>query len=161
MWAHADAAYGGLFRMVDRGAELLPDLDQCHSITLDPHKTLFLPYGTGCLLVRDAEALRAAPASEAEYLRDVAAEGDPINFTDLPPELSRDFRGLRVWLPIALHGARAFRTALEEKLRLARLAHDELAADGRFEMIDEPQLSVVAFRLRGKGDAANKELLAR
>jgi glutamate/tyrosine decarboxylase-like PLP-dependent enzyme len=35
-------------------------MSSADSITLDPHKGLFLPYGTGCLLVRDAKSLRYA-----------------------------------------------------------------------------------------------------
>jgi aromatic-L-amino-acid decarboxylase len=163
LWVHADAAYGGFFRLVEDGPRLMPGLEQCDSITLDPHKGLFLPYGTGCLLVREREALRRAHAESADYLQDVVAEDGP-GFNDLSPELSRDFRGLRVWLPIQLHGLQAFRDSLREKLVLARWAHDELRRDGRFEILDEPQLSVVAFRLPGEGpsaDARNQELLRR
>jgi aromatic-L-amino-acid decarboxylase len=66
-----------------------------------------------------------------------------------------------VWLPLVLHGAAAFRAALEEKLTLTRLVYDTLRADTRFDVIDEPQLTVIAFRLRGKTDDANAELLRR
>ena len=155
LWVHADGAYGGFFRLVP---PLLADLSRCDSITLDPHKGLFLPYGTGCLLVRDGDALARAHQTDAVYLRDVAAPPGELNFTDLSPELSREFRGLRLWLPLRLHGVAAFREALAEKLALTRLAWERLRADPRFEMLDEPQLSVVAFRLR-KGDDA--ELLRR
>ena len=142
----------------------MPGIESCDSITLDPHKGLFLPYGTGCLLVRDGEALRRAHQETAEYLQDVQHREGSANFADLSPELSRDFRGLRVWLPIQLHGLSAFRDQLAEKLALARVAYDELRADGRFEMLDEPQLSIVAFRLRGpaaEADARGAELLRR
>jgi aromatic-L-amino-acid decarboxylase len=163
LWVHADAAYGGFFRLVPGGAALMPGIEECDSITLDPHKGLFLPYGTGCLLVRDPEALRRAHADSAHYLQDVVGEGGP-GFNDLSPELSRDFRGLRLWLPLKLHGLRAFRRALQEKLDLTRLAFLLLREDGRFLILDEPQLSVLAFRLRGEDEAAdarNAELLRR
>jgi aromatic-L-amino-acid decarboxylase len=137
----------------------LAGLERADSITLDPHKGLFLPYGTGALVVRDGEALLRAHRDSAAYLHDVRAEGEP-NFADLGPELSRDFRGLRVWLPLMLHGASAFREALAEKLRLARLAHDLLSEDTRFEILARPQTSVVAFRLRAS-DEANLALLRR
>jgi aromatic-L-amino-acid decarboxylase len=161
LWVHADAAYGGFFRLVPEGAARLRGLEECDSVTLDPHKGLFLPYGTGCLVVRDPSALRRANAVDADYLRDVASEGDLVNFSDVSPELSRDFRGLRLWLPLQLHGVRAFRAQIAEKLALARLAYERLRADARFEVLDEPQLSVVAFRLARGGDAANRELLER
>jgi aromatic-L-amino-acid decarboxylase len=80
------------------------------------------------------------------------------------PELSRDFRGLRLWLPLHLFGLDAFRDNLREKLELARWAFDELSAEPGFECLDEPQLSVVAFRYlpqRGDADAFNAALLRR
>jgi aromatic-L-amino-acid decarboxylase len=163
LWVHADAAYGGFFRLVPGGDGLMPGLPECDSITLDPHKGLFLPYGLGCLLVREGEALRRAHRAHASYMQDVLGEGGG-GFADLSPELSRDFRGLRLWLPLQLHGLPAFRAQLVEKLALARAAYEQLRADPRFEMLDEPQLSIVAFRLRGpaaEADAAGAELLRR
>jgi aromatic-L-amino-acid decarboxylase len=164
LWVHADAAYGGFFRLVAGGERLMDGIEDCDSITLDPHKGLFLPYGTGCLLVRDREALFRAHRESAGYLQDVEAAPGGVSFADLSPELSREFRGLRLWLPLQLYGLGAFREQLREKLDLARLAYDELRADLHFEMLDEPQLSVVAFRLRGpagEADAKGAELLRR
>lgn len=157
LWVHADAAYGGFFRLVPQGAARLAGLERCDSITLDPHKGMFLPYGTGCLLVRDPETLRRAHGGQAAYLQDLGhGDGGP-SFTELSPELSRDFRGLRIWLPIQLHGLRAFREQIQEKLDLARWAYDELKDEPLLEMLDEPQLSIVAFACRppaGRGAAA-------
>lgn len=165
LWLHADAAYGGFFRAVPGGERLVPGLERCDSITLDPHKGLFLPYGIGCLLVKDPDALRRAHASEAHYLQDVAAADGQVNFTDLSPELSRDFRGLRLWLPIQLHGLAAFRAQLEEKLALARRAYERLRDVPALEMLDEPQLSIVAFTVRPRPgldeSALGAELLRR
>jgi aromatic-L-amino-acid decarboxylase len=163
LWVHADAAYGGFFRLAPGGEALLRGIEDCDSITLDPHKGLFLPYGLGALLVRDGSALARAHGASASYVQDVAEEGS-LGFADLSPELSREFRGLRLWLPLMLHGVAAFREQLAEKLALARRLYEELQADPSFEVLDEPQLSVVAFRLRGPPAEAERlgpELLRR
>lgn len=151
LWLHVDGAYGGAFALCEEGRAKLRGLERADSLTLDPHKGLFLPYGTGALLVRDPEALRAAHATDAAYLRDVRGEAD---FTDLSPELSREVRGLRLWLPLQVHGVRAFREALAEKLVLARRFADGIRDLPGVELLDEPQLSTVAFRL---GDDARTE----
>jgi aromatic-L-amino-acid/L-tryptophan decarboxylase len=156
---HADAAYGGFFRLTERGCDRLTGIERADSITLDPHKGLFLPYGTGCLLVRDRELLRRAHAMGAEYLQDLQADELP-DFADLSPELSRDNRGLRVWLPLHLHGIAAFRGALDEKLDLAALVHERLSEVSELELAGRPELSTVAFRLRDTDDA-NRALLER
>ena len=147
LWAHVDGAYGGLFRIAEGGDALLPRLGEFDSLTLDPHKCLFLPYGTGALLMKDPESLRRAHATSASYLQDVTA-GESLGLTDYSPELSRDFRGIRVWLPLMLHGAGAFRDQLSEKLALTRWAYERLKGEPLFEVFDEPQLSVVALAAR-------------
>ncbi|HSD29728.1 MAG TPA: aminotransferase class V-fold PLP-dependent enzyme [Vicinamibacteria bacterium] len=163
LWVHADAAYGGFFRLAPGGEALLRGIEECDSVTLDPHKGLFLPYGLGALLVRDGSSLVRAHRESASYVQDVAEEGS-LGFADLSPELSRDFRGLRLWLPVMLHGVASFREQLTEKLALARWLYGQLRADPSFEVLDEPQLSVVAFRLRAPEAAAERlgpELLRR
>ncbi len=164
MWLHVDAAYGGFFQMTDRGRRLFAGIERADSVTLDPHKGMFLPYGTGCLLVRDGQKLRSAHQVQAEYLQDLAPEDEIPNFADYSPELSREFRGLRVWLPLQLHGVDAFRAALDEKLDLTQVLYRELAATPGFELPWEPQLTVVPFRYRPDGgdpEAFNRALLER
>ncbi|MFI6787998.1 pyridoxal-dependent decarboxylase [Nonomuraea sp. NPDC050383] len=95
MWFHVDAAYGGGFQLTERGHARLRGIEQADSITFDPHKSLFLPYGTGVLLVRDPAVLRAAHAGDGHYLQDLHPwEGLP-DHGHLGVELTREFRGLR------------------------------------------------------------------
>lgn len=167
LWLHADAAYGGFFALTERGRRVLRGLERADSITLDPHKGLFLPYGTGSLLVRDGAALERAHALGAEYLPELRDDEEFVDFCQLSPELSRPFRGLRVWLPFKLAGAGAFRQQLDEKLDLAHWACERLREIEGIEIVAEPQLSIVAFRLRRAGldaegtNRLNRELLER
>jgi aromatic-L-amino-acid decarboxylase len=120
LWLHVDAAYGGPFQLTAHGRGLFHGIELADSITLDPHKAFFVPYGTGALLVRDGARLRDAHHVPADYLQDLDGPEGPIpNASEYSMELSRDFRGLRLWLPLKLHGFAAFRAALEEKLELA------------------------------------------
>jgi aromatic-L-amino-acid decarboxylase len=162
LWLHVDAAYGGFFRLTDRGRDRLRGIERADSLVLDPHKSLFLPFGTGCLLVRDGRLLAAAhtpDADDAPYLQDLAASALP-DFADHGPELTREFRGLRLWLPLHLHGVAAFRAALDEKLDLAGHAHEQLSGMPPLAVLGPPDLSTVAFRCHA-GDAATTELLRR
>jgi aromatic-L-amino-acid/L-tryptophan decarboxylase len=171
LWFHVDAAYGGPFRLTERGRALFEGIDLADSITIDPHKCMFLPYGTGCLLVRDGPKLREAHYSHGDYLQDLAPEGEIPNFTEYSAELSRDFRGLRLWLPIKLHGMAAFRDALDEKLDLAEHLYEALAETPGFELPVKPDLTVIPFRYVPRGangprsdeevDAFNRALLER
>jgi aromatic-L-amino-acid decarboxylase len=170
LWLHADAAYGGFFMLTERGRQALTGLARADSITLDPHKGLFLPYGTGCLLVRNLDDLKKAHDMDGVYMPSLSDDPDFLDFSQISPELSRDFRGLRVWLPLQLHGVGAFSEALDEKLDLAQFAAGQLRAiddklEDNLEIVAEPQLSIVVFRLRRAGldqqatNALNKRLL--
>ncbi len=168
LWFHVDAAYGGFFLLTERGRRVMRGIERADSATLDPHKALFLPYGTGSLVVRDGERLRQAHALTAEYLPAMQAESEFVDFCQISPELSRPARGLRVWLPLKLHGAAAFRRALDEKLDLAAWAAQQLhELEPAIRVVAEPQLSTVAFRLDRPGthpaglNRLNREFLAR
>jgi aromatic-L-amino-acid decarboxylase len=146
-WYHVDAAYGGFFLLTEHGRTVLAGIERSDSVVLDPHKSLFLPWGSGMVLVRDVGLMAAAHEGSGSYMQD-ADRGDPgemISPSDVSPELSRPFRALRMWLPLVLLGTAPFRAALEEKLLLARYFRAEVQALG-FQAGPEPDLSIVTFR---------------
>jgi aromatic-L-amino-acid decarboxylase len=147
LWFHVDGAYGGAFQLTDRGRAALAGIDRADSIVIDPHKGLSLPFGTGVLLVARTESLRAAYGMSGPYLRDVPVDPQIPDYSALGLELTREFRGLRLWLPLHVHGTDAFRASLNEKLDLARAAYEDLVADPYLELPWTPELSTVTFRL--------------
>ena len=161
-WLHVDGAYGGLFALCDEGKALLGGIEQADSVALDPHKTLFLPYGTGAALVRDGKLLQDAFNASGEYIRPLGESEVGPSPADLSPELTRHFRALRLWLPLQMAGIAAFRAAQAEKLALARYFHARLSELEGFDAGPEPQLSVVAFRYlpkTGDVDEFNERLM--
>jgi len=164
LWFHIDGAYGGLFALCDEGRSMLACLEQADSVALDPHKTLYLPYGTGAVLARDGANLARSFGASADYMRPFSESPVGPSPSDLSPELTRHFRALRLWLPLQIAGVAAFRAATSEKIWLARYFHQCLEAVPGFETAGPPDLSVVAFRYRpaiGDTDDFNDRLLAR
>ncbi|MEA3063439.1 MAG: aromatic-L-amino-acid/L-tryptophan decarboxylase [Sphingomonadales bacterium] len=163
-WLHVDGAYGGLFMLCPEGRETLAGIERADSLALDPHKTMFLPYGTGAALVRDGQKLKDAFSATAAYLEPLGPSSVGPEPADMSPELTRHFRGLRLWLPLQLAGVGAFRAAQSEKIGLARYFHARLSEMERWDAGPAPDLSVVAFRYRprtGDPDAFNEALLRR
>ena len=152
LWHHVDGAYGAFFHLVEPLRPLLAGLPRADSLTLDPHKGLFLPYGTGALLVRDGAALRAVHQVQASYMPPAVDQEfyDPAQYG---PELSRGFPGLRVWLTIKTFGAARIRTAIAEKRALAVAAAERLAAVPGINLVAPPQLSLFAFCLNPTGSS--------
>jgi glutamate/tyrosine decarboxylase-like PLP-dependent enzyme len=124
---------------------MLKGIERSDSTVLDPHKSLFLPWGSGIVLVRDVRFLAATHAYEGEYMQDALREPGEISPADVSPELTKPFRALRMWLPLILLGTKPFEAALDEKLLLARYFHEKIGKLG-FEAGPEPDLSVVTYR---------------
>jgi aromatic-L-amino-acid/L-tryptophan decarboxylase len=160
-WYHIDAAYGGFFILTEEGKAKLEGLHLADSLIIDPHKGLFLPYGLGVVLVKDVNDLKRSFSFNASYMQDAFAAPDELSPAELSPELTKHFRGLRLWLPLKLHGLAPFRACLEEKLLLAKYFYNEVSEIG-FESDIEPELSVVTYRYvprSGDADAFNKQIL--
>ena len=161
LWFHVDAAYGGFFLLAESARKQFSGIEKSDSVVLDPHKGLFLPYGSGALVVKDAEKLAAAHKYSANYMKDTEIDSGIYSPADLSPELSKHFRGLRMWLPLKLHGVNAFRSSLEEKLQLAMYAWERLSEIEEIEMGPKPQLTVFMFRWKpknGDADELNRQL---
>ena len=167
-WLHVDAAYGGFFLLTDdvphpEGGtvdQAYRGIERSDSVAIDPHKGLFLPYGLGALLIKDVDALNASHYYKANYMQDVVAMPDEPSPADLSPELTKHFRGLRMWLPLQLLGVAPFKAALTEKLWLCRYFYQEIQQLG-FEVGPEPELSVCIYRYvpeHGDTNAFNQAL---
>jgi glutamate/tyrosine decarboxylase-like PLP-dependent enzyme len=145
IWFHIDAAYGGFFMLVEDQKQKLAGIDRADSITIDPHKGLFLAYGLGAVIVKDIETLKKSHYYQANYMQDATEILDEPSPADLSPELTKHFRGLRMWLPLQLFGINVFRKALEEKILLCQYFYQKISDLG-FEVGPEPELSVCIYR---------------
>lgn len=171
LWLHADAAYGGFAALTARGAALLSGLGRCDSLALDPHKWLWVPFECGSLLARDPARLRAAFATDPDYLRDVAggahagAFDDPararVNFADYGEQLTRQSRALKVWLGVRHYGLAALRAAMDRTLDLAEYAERLVRAEPALEVLSPAQLGILCFRVRPSPGATPADADAR
>lgn len=157
LWLHVDGAYGALAAAAPSGAWMRAGLASADSLSLDPHKWLFVPIDTSCLLVRDPDFLRRLFNVVPEYLKVSAAEQQdvhqPMQHTI---ELSRRFRALRLWMALKTYGARSIRSKIEEHLALARMLASWVEAEPGFELAAPVETSTVAFRYGSPGLASGE-----
>jgi glutamate/tyrosine decarboxylase-like PLP-dependent enzyme len=161
LWFHVDGAYGAFFILTKHGKKILKGIERSDSLVMDPHKGLFLPYGSGVVLVKNSKQMQHSHYYRANYMQDALSSVEELSPADLSPELTKHFRGLRLWLPLKLHGLKPFKAALEEKLLLARYFHSEVQKLG-FEAGPAPELSVVTYRFvpsSGDANAFNEKLV--
>ena len=165
VWLHADAAYGGFAMLAPSARAQFKGLEQVDSMSLDPHKWLFVPVDSGCVLVRDAAALRRAFSYAADYVDVVATpEMSEYAFWDYGPELTRRFRALKIWFALKAYGTRAIAAVVERNIQLAHRLAALIDESDDFERLAPVTLSIVCFRyVRGGGDldVRNRELMLR
>lgn len=164
LWLHIDAAYGGFFLLTEEGRDVIRGLERSDSIVVDPHKGLFLPYGTGVAIVKEGRQLAESHQYTATYLQDALHHQEEMSPADISPELTRHFRGMRLWLPLKVHGLAAFRACIAEKIWLARYFWERLGEWKGMERGPYPDLSVVLYRYvpaSGDADAFNEALIKR
>ncbi len=153
VWLHVDGAYGLPAATTPSAGHLFVGLDRVDSVTLDAHKWLFLPKACGVLLVRRREDLFEAFSHEESYIPHERSTGHMV---DITLEYSRPFRALKLWLAFRAHGAQAFRDAVEENLRQARLLYELVLANDRLEpLCGPPPLSIVPYRHVGAAGDLN------
>ncbi|MEM7332003.1 MAG: aminotransferase class V-fold PLP-dependent enzyme [Chloroflexota bacterium] len=162
IWFHVDGAYGAAFMLCEEGRSRLAGIELSDSMIIDPHKGFFMPWGTGIVLVKDRRHLYEAHHDSASYMQDALDLIEELSPADLSPELSKHFRGVRMWLHLKLFGVAPFRAALAEKIELARYFYEKLKELDGFEVGPYPDLSVVTYRYlpkQGDVDDFNRQLL--
>lgn len=161
MWYHVDGAYGGLFALVDEIRHKFKGIELSDSVVMDPHKGLFIPYGTGVVIVKRAENLVRPFDHSGNYMQDAYDLQEELSPCDISLELTKPFRALRLWLPLKLAGLAPFRASLEEKLLLTRYFHQEIQKIDGFEAGPDPDLSIATFRYIDceNPDQFNKQLV--
>lgn len=150
LWLHVDGAYGAAAALSPQARARLWGLGLADSLTVDPHKWLFQPYGIGCCFVREGRLLEETFRVNPEYLRDLEPRAGEVNFCDLGPELTRPFRALKLWMTIQIFGMDELVAAIERGLSLAERAEALLRERG-FEMVTAAQLGVLTFRYAPEG----------
>lgn len=147
-WFHVDGAYGAAFKLVAAFNPLFKGIERSDSLVIDPHKGLFLAYGLGIVLVKNVDALAKSHYYNANYMQDAKVDNSmDWSPADLSPELTKHFRGMRMWLSFKLFGMNAFRASIEEKHLLAKYFWVRMKEEG-FELGPEPALSVVIYRFQ-------------
>jgi aromatic-L-amino-acid decarboxylase len=162
VWFHIDGAYGAAVALLPEHHAVAETLQTADSLTLDPHKWLYAPFESGCILTRHLDSLRRAFSAEADtgagYMQDIPM--DEVNLFERGPELSRGNRALKLWMLFRSVGVDAIRAAIRKDLQLCQLACEQLRKDPRIHIVTEPSLSMFTFTVEG-GEPAGRKLVDR
>jgi len=148
LWFHVDGAYGAPGALDPTKEKLFRAMGRADSLSLDPHKWLYVPVDAGCLLFRDDEAFRAALSSQdAEYIKTHGySDDEAFAFWDYGIELSRRFRAMKVWLTLRYYGVRKIAEAVSDDMKLAAYLGQLVDEADDFELLAPVELSICCFR---------------
>jgi glutamate/tyrosine decarboxylase-like PLP-dependent enzyme len=147
LWMHVDAAYGGAAVLAPELRPLLAGIERADSISFDPHKWLYTPQSSACLLVRDPATLLRSFSIDAAYVReDANLSGRGLNIGELGPQWSRAFMALKVWLSLAAHGTEAYGRRIAHDVELARYLDERVREHPDLEPMCPVTLSIACYR---------------
>ena len=171
LWFHVDGAYGAPGILDTRKAHLFRGLERADSVSLDPHKWLYVPVDAGCLLFRDPNPVKATFITEdADYIKVHGhSDDEAFAFWDYGVELSRRFRALKVWLTLRYYGVRRIAEAVSNDISLAAYMGELVSAADDFELLAPVELSICCFRYVPPGmknrdsrlDQLNERIMSR
>jgi glutamate/tyrosine decarboxylase-like PLP-dependent enzyme len=160
LWFHVDGAYGAPGVLDEGKKDLFAGLERADSVSLDPHKWLYVPVDAGCLLFRDAEsAMNAFSTEDADYIKTHGySDEEAFAFWDYGVELSRRFRALKVWLTLQYYGTRRIAEAIAEDISLAAYLGELVSKAEDFELLAPVELSICCFRYVPRAGMSDTDL---
>ena len=164
VWLHVDAAYGGAAAILPEMRHILRGCELADSLTVNPHKWLFVPVDCSALYLRDPDVVRRAFAYTLDILK--TSEGDgATNLMDYGPALGRRFRALKLWMVLRYFGRAGLADRIREHIRLAKLFAAWVDQHPNWERMAPTEFSTVCFRYRRAGasetalDLVNQRIL--
>lgn len=156
VWLHVDAAYGGGLLVSPAHRALLDGIAAADSVTVDFHKTFFLPVAASALLLRDGGGFRHS-AVHADYLNPSDDHGHAGGRTnghatggapavDKSLQTTRRFDALKLWMTLRVLGAEGIGRLLDASIDSARRIAHCVEQDPELELVRRPELSTVLFR---------------
>jgi glutamate/tyrosine decarboxylase-like PLP-dependent enzyme len=147
IWFHVDGAYGLAALCAPSVRPKFNGVENADSLIVDPHKWLFAPFDACALIYRDPNLAREVHTQHASYL-DTLQDGN-WNPSDYAIHLTRRTRGLPFWFSLADYGTDAYSEAMEQSLEVAKYAAKKVNEHPNLELLQEPELSIVAFTRKG------------
>jgi glutamate/tyrosine decarboxylase-like PLP-dependent enzyme len=147
-WFHVDAAYGGALALSEKHKTLLQGIERADSITVDPHKWMFVPFACGAVLVREgARVLRDAFDITPEYLSEDRGGADvEYDFFRYGQLGTRRFNALKIWMALKFMGTSGYAEIIERQIELTRYLAARIEALEGFVRVGEVETAVCCFR---------------
>lgn len=144
LWLHIDAAYGGAITISHLYQKHLKGIHLADSITLDLHKWFSVPMGASLFLTQNTHILHQSFGVKTNYM---PADGDATKIVDPyihSMQWSRRFIGLKVYLPLVIHGWEGYQETINHQVKMGDLFRDLLIKKG-WHIKNDSVLPIICF----------------
>jgi glutamate/tyrosine decarboxylase-like PLP-dependent enzyme len=141
VWLHIDACHGGALLFSSKYRNNLLGIEQSDSVSIDPHKGLFLPYPLSFVMFKCRDTLTQFTRYESEVRSGSTWDLGYIN----PFYGSRGFESLKLWLTIKTIGLDNLERIIDDRQDNAHFAYGLVARTGYFSVFNEMSLYRMAF----------------
>lgn len=150
-WFHVDGAYGGALALSEKHKHRLRGIERADSVTIDPHKWMFVPFACGAVLVRGGgDVLRDGFDITPEYLSE---RRDHLGGADVEYDFfrygqlgTRRFNALKLWMALKFLGTRGYGEIIERQIELTNYFASRLDELKDFTPIGKVETAVCCFR---------------
>ncbi|KAK3792870.1 hypothetical protein RRG08_039804 [Elysia crispata] len=163
VWMHIDAAYAGSAAICPEFRYLINGVEYSTSFCLNPHKWLHVNLLCSAMWIKDRELITEPFNVDPVYLRNHNLNGDVKmpDYRHWTIQLSRPFTSLKLWFVLRMYGVQQLQERIRKDVKLAKQFEALVRNDHRFEIVAQVVLGVVCFKLKGKNNDVNEELLKR
>ncbi len=169
LWLHIDGAFGIWARLLREYDTRLKGVALADSIAFDFHKWMYAPYAVACAMTRHPQRHKETFTVPGPYLRgdERGVMAKARNFGDYGIELGRDFRALKLWMALKVHGADKFSRLIRQNIDQARYLGKIIEESKYLELVTDIELNVVCFRAIAEQwsneniDELNREIVLR
>lgn len=158
---HADAAYGGYFRLIsskNQKLKLFNLISECDSITFDPHKQGLQPYGCGCVIFRDSSVGRYYK-HDSPYTYFTSKE---LHLGEISVECSRaGAAAAALWFTHKIFPLQAeigMGPIIQKTMEAAQLFADYLENSSKFSLYINPETNIVTYFPKSKSTSEISKL---
>jgi len=138
---HVDAAWGGPTLFSRSYKSLLKGIEKADSVTLDAHKQLYVPMGSGLVVFKDPKKLKSI-AHHAQYV--VRRGSKDLGSTTL--EGSRPGMAMLIHSGLKIIAKEGYEILIDQGINKARAFAKMIDADSEFEIISYPELNIITYR---------------
>ena len=138
---HVDAAWGGATLFSNKHKALLKGIERADSVTIDAHKQMYVPMGSGIVLFKQPEL-----ASEIEHHAEYVLRKGSKDLGSHTLEGSRPGMAMLVYSALKVLGRQGFELLINRSIKQAGYFAELINQQADFELVSQPELCILTYR---------------